>query len=225
MATPTATPQQEKKRFMQLENKEIQDTYAAYKEIISSQPDITPREIRQQLSSFVSVTYSLSTPLSDKVAKNLYDLYSSPDYLSQFIAPETDVLYLSASDLSLFFDKISSEASNPDQHLANQIRSLLLSFIVHYRMNYHPSGKIQYDRKSIFYLAGLSKLPSVQQQALTQYLHIHYNLDMYVVGSNRPIPCFALPWLEQSSPDPIIKFGPLEPITLSLILSEGTIQQ
>lgn len=75
---------------------------------------------------------------------------------------------------------------------------LLVAFTAHALSNYHPSGWIKYDKKAIIALARLSKLPMAEQEKLTQQLHSSFGIDMRVVGSAQPIPCYALPWL--SSP-------------------------
>ena len=74
------------------------------------------------------------------------------------------------------------------------VQKLILALLVSYVANYHSSGWIRYNRKEIFYLAGLSKLPVSTQESLTQRLHSTYNLNMRVVGSNQPIPCFRFSW-------------------------------
>lgn len=71
---------------------------------------------------------------------------------------------------------------------------LLVAFATYARAYPHPSNWIHYDKKTIMYLAGLDKLRVQEQQSLTNYLHEHYNLNMQVVGSTQPIPCFRFEW-------------------------------
>lgn len=97
---------------------------------------------------------------------------------------------------------------------------LLLALVVFYRYHYHPSNWVRYDRKNIFYLAGLQKKPLAAQELLTQYLHAHCGLQMRVVGSNQPIVCYDCPWLhDQPAPgestNPLINLGPMTPTALS----------
>lgn len=89
------------------------------------------------------------------------------------------------------------------------VADLLVAFTAHALSNYHPSGWIRYDKKAIMALAHLSKLPMAEQEKLTQRLHSSFGIDMRVVGSAQPIPCYALPWL--SSPQegtPVHLMGP-----------------
>ena len=78
------------------------------------------------------------------------------------------------------------------------VADLLVAFTAHALSNYHPSGWIKYDKKAIISLARLGKLSMAEQEKLTQQLHSSFGINMRVVGSAQPIPCYALPWL--SSP-------------------------
>ena len=73
---------------------------------------------------------------------------------------------------------------------------ILASFTAHALTTYHHSGWMRYDRKEIFAIATpLSKLSATNQTKLTQDLHALFGIDMRVIGSNQPIPCYSLPWL------------------------------
>lgn len=100
---------------------------------------------------------------------------------------------------------------------SSDIRRLLTSFAVYAAMNPHHSHWIKYDRKFIFYIAGLdTKKPSVQE-SLVKTLHDTYHLDFQVVGSNSPIACFRLPWHEGHLivPSENIIIGDCNPAVLS----------
>lgn len=103
---------------------------------------------------------------------------------------------------------------------------LLLAFAIYARMNPHPSFWIKYDRPTIFFLAGLQELKSSEQEHLTKYLHEYYNLNMQVVGSKTPIPCFKLKRMaDQPNPlcpetsNPLIEVGTYSPATLDHLMS------
>ena len=120
-------------------------------------------------------------------------------------------------------------------HESPEICRLLVAFAAYARAYPHSSNWIQYDKKTIMYLSGLDKLRVQEQQSLTNYLHEHYNLNMQVVGSTQPIPCFRFEW-QASQPrissivdedgvvvfnqqtgeptNPLVVFGPLTPATI-----------
>ena len=88
-----------------------------------------------------------------------------------------------------------------------------------YRRNFHKSGWVRYDKKLVFYLAGLQDLPVKESEELTQYLHQEYGFDMQVVGSNSPIPCFKMDWLfDQPQPgshiNAFLEYGDFSPETI-----------
>ena len=93
---------------------------------------------------------------------------------------------------------------------------LLVAFTAHALSNYHPSGWIKYDKKAIIALARLSKLPMSEQEKLTQQLHFSFGIDMRVVGSAQPIPCYALPWLSPPKENTPVHLMGLENIYYAL---------
>lgn len=110
-------------------------------------------------------------------------------------------LYLSSFDI----DKISQFIKDDQDKFPPEIFKLLISFAAFSRANFHPNGWIKYDQKSkdyIFYLASVIKKDQKYKEYLTNTLHLIYNLNMRVVGSTQPIPCFQLGWQEPiSSPE------------------------
>lgn len=102
---------------------------------------------------------------------------------------------------------------------------LLVAFAIYARANPHPSHWIKYDRATIFFLAGLQELKTSEQERLTKYLHEYYNLNMQVVGSNTPLPCFKLKWMaEQPNPfvedtsNPLVAVGNYSPASISHLM-------
>ena len=114
-----------------------------------------------------------------------------------------------------------------------EISRLLVAFATYARAHPHSSNWIHYDKKTIMYLAGLEKLRVQDQQSLTNHLHEHYGLNMQVVGSTQPIPCFRFEWQVAQPPitasvdengeilegsdtsNPLIALGALTPTTIS----------
>lgn len=155
--------------------------------------------------------------IRDALAANEADP-SVPDYESAASPSGKLRLTLTEQDVSCMKAILADEPSY-------DARRLLVSFAAWDRANYHHTGWIRYDRQSIMCLAGLSSLRPRDQEALTQLLHREYGLDMQVVGSNSPIPCFRLSWLEEEPPvgDPfnaLLDLGPLSPSAIAFATCE-----
>ena len=121
-------------------------------------------------------------------------------------------LYIAPEDLSFLESLISKDKDRWNSDLIK----LLISFICFARANPHPNGWIKYDSKSkdyIFYLASCQKKDAKYKEYLTSTLHSVYNLDMRVVGSTQPIPCFKLKWQQQ--PQSLICLGRATPDTIN----------
>lgn len=143
---------------------------------------------------------------------------SVPDYESAASPSGKLRLALTEQDVSCMRAILADEPSY-------DARRLLVAFAAWDRANYHRTGWIRYDRQSIMCLAGLSGLRPRDQEALTQRLHRGCGLDMQVVGSNSPIPCFRLSWLEEEPPtcdpsNPLIDLGPLSPSAIAFATCE-----
>lgn len=129
-----------------------------------------------------------------------------------FINPNEEEATLSTYDIRLLKEKLLHEPSS-------EVRRLLVAFFVYSRANPHPSFWIKYDRKVIMFLASLQKLKVSEQIILTNHLHSLYNLDMRVVGSNQPTPCFRFEWQATEPPtdspdNSLVLIGPLNPATI-----------
>lgn len=100
-------------------------------------------------------------------------------------------------------------------------RRLFLALVFNFRANFHPSGWIRYEKKNIMYLAGLDKLPVRDQESLMNQMHRTCGLNMRVIGSNNPIPCYNFTWAEvppqedQTDRSPLLFFGLLTPSTIT----------
>ena len=150
-------------------------------------------------------------------ARELGEDDSSPDYESAASPSGKVRLILSLLDVNCLRAMLADEPSY-------DARRLLVAFAAWNRAHPHSSGWIRYDRPSIMCLAGLSGLRPSEQEAITQLLHRSYGLDMQVVGSNSPIPCFRLSWLAEEEPigqsNPIQDVGPLAPASVSYAVCE-----
>lgn len=152
-----------------------------------------------------------ATTLANKIIPTM--VASSSSAFVEYADDEADSeARLSLLDIKLLKEKLLHEPSP-------EIRRLLVTLLVYARANPHPSFWIKYDRKVIFFLASLQKLKVSDQILLTNRLHTCYNLDMQVVGSNQPTPCFKLSWQADEPPidDPsngLVLIGPLNPATI-----------
>lgn len=150
-------------------------------------------------------------------ARRLGEDQDSPDYESASSPSGKVRLTLSLLDINCLRAMLADEPSY-------DARRLLVAFAAWDRAYPHPSGWIRYDRPAIMCLAGISGSRPSEQEGLTQLLHRSYGLDMQVVGSNSPIPCFRLSWLEEEEPigqsNPIQDIGPLSPASVSYTVCE-----
>lgn len=151
-------------------------------------------------------------------AKELGEDKDSPDYESAYSPSGKARLTLSLLDVNCLRAMLAEEPSY-------DARRLLAAFAAWDRAYPHPSGWVRYDRPAIMCLAGLSGLRPSEQEGLTRLLHRSYGLDMRVVGSNSPIPCFRLSWLEEEEPigpsNPLQDIGPLSPASVSYAVCEA----
>lgn len=146
------------------------------------------------------------------IATTLYDSFDDKMRKSFYTSEEEEEAVLSLLDIKILKEKLSHEPSP-------EIRRLLVAYLVYARANPHHSNWIKNDKKVINYLASIQKLKVSDQILLTNRLHNLYNLDMRVVGSNQPIPCFRISWqAEQPAIDteenPLVLIGPLSPATI-----------
>ena len=98
--------------------------------------------------------------------------------------------------------------------------SLLLTLTLYARKFYHPSGWIKYEKVELQYEAGLTKLKEEEWERVTRALYNHNLFTLQVVGSNSPIPCFKLSFLEEidEKSNPLIDVGIFSPVGIAKIL-------
>lgn len=205
------------KSFLEIQPKLWQSLYLIFK----NNPDLPASELTTKLS-IVLEQYGFESSVAADISSRLYSILSKislPEYFAEDENPtsvNTDTLdkaYISYLDV---YDLTHLLANETDM----RIKKLLLAFTVYARYNSHPSNWIRYDKSTIFHLAGLSKMTSREQETLTCKLHQLYGLDMQVVGSTQPIPCFKLNWLAAQEPigsegNPPVEIGPFSQKTIS----------
>ena len=104
--------------------------------------------------------------------------------------------------------------------LSRDESSLLLTLTLYARKFYHPSGWIKYEKNELQYEAGLTKLKEEEWERVTRALYNHNLFTLQVVGSNSPIPCFKLSFLEDVNEknNPLIDVGIFSPTGIAKIL-------
>lgn len=207
------------KNFIQLQPQSWQKLYEQYNSLKSE--GNSSDAIREALTSTLSQTFRMETAaeIADKVLTSFedsnlplkfYDKSANPDSGETYVKPEAQ---LTVKDIELLQEKLSSEDSR-------DAARLLVSFLVYARANPHPSNWIKYDSKVVMFLSSLQKKRVADQTSLTNKLHRLYGLNLRVVGSKNPIPCFNIAWRDSqppaNSPDnPLVDIGPMEPSTIS----------
>lgn len=104
--------------------------------------------------------------------------------------------------------------------LSRDESSLLLTLTLYARKFYHPSGWIKYEKVELQYEAGLTKLKEEEWERVTRALYTNNLFTLQVVGSNSPIPCFKLSFLEEidEKSNPLIDVGIFSPAGIAKIL-------
>lgn len=204
---PLPTQASDETNFLSLQSAEFQALYGLYASL--SSPPRPPKEIVQALSSFVSSSYNIPPSPASKIAALAVRSFSSPSFPSLFADASASSSFILSSDAAAF-----STLTSADPHSVFPLRSLLMSFLVQYRRAWHPKGWVRYDRRAILHLAGLDAASSQTKEDLISYLHREYGLEMQVIGSASPTPCFLFQWAKdhpESPSNPRIDLGPYSP--------------
>ena len=92
-----------------------------------------------------------------------------------------------------------------------QLISLLISFMAYARTHPHPKKWIRCgdkDKQKIYLLAGFPKnMPTKEKLGLTTCMHTLYGMNMRVIGSTQPTPCYLFDWQDEAEFDTLIKIG------------------
>lgn len=176
-------------------------------------------QILDDLSQAISEKFKILPDVAQTLSSSLYAEYQNYKNAGQITRSYGQAMIYSRD--RLFLLKNTPFFYDEDRN----VQRLVLAFLLYYHANYHPSGWIRYDKKSIFYLANCQKLPTSLQENLTRYIHTTYNLNMRVVGSNQPIPCYSLDWAKPEPDDSGIEdtpdiLGELSPEFLESYLSQ-----
>ena len=229
--------------FLSLQSSEFQEIYYMYLDLKAAGSD--DQAIRGALAVKIQRLWEIPEGAAALLAKNMCEKFADQKFLTRFLDEQNCVCNLceqvknfeldepagsgqKASEVepkafltSLDYERFLTFTS-VDPNADTDLKAALLSFIVNYRRNYHKSGWIKYDRKNILYLANVMSLGNKAQNDILGRLHADYGLEMRVVGSNNPTPCYKIDWLfDQPQPgshfNPFIEFGPLVPRSIQMV--------
>lgn len=230
--TATVSSTSKALEFYNLQSPEFRSAYELYQSLITSSPAPSQKELVSALTSHIASTYTIPEKPAAKIAALLIKSFSSPTFTQNFVdmptvfptllSPSTtdidpDHAFILQSDADAFKSLVSA-----DPHSSFELRALLMSFLIAYRRNWHPKGWVHYDRRAILYMAGLSTASTKVKEDLTTYLHTEYGLEMQVIGSNSPIPCFMFAWTKdhpESPSNPRLDLGPYAPSSTFLAVT------
>ena len=210
---------------MTLQPQQWQEIYIYYIALTSSTPPLSSGEILKRIA-FRLESFDLPVDITPQIASYLYDRFTAHEFAPIYDDPirlrenptDNPVAYLSQQDLEYIEKNVI-----PDPDATYELVRLLLTYLIFARLNPHHSNWIKCDKKdktTILYLASLSTLPVSQQENLIQLLHKKFSLNMRVVGSTQPIPCFQIPWQVNQDPvntehNQLFTIGSLIPKTIS----------
>lgn len=229
------------KEFLNLKSREAQKLFEVY--ISGTNSGKSPKIIKGDIQETLVQAFGIPLDIASSVAPEIYDRCASGTFQKTVIesedkdaaaapedalaaegAPKATTAEATMIKISLKDYQYFTEFCHSLSGFSKQCKALLLSLIVFYRYNYHPSNWVHYDRKNIFYLAGLHMKTAEQQGALTQYLHRFCGLNMRVVGSNQPIVCYDFSWMHEEPPigenNPMITLGALTPPSLRSVIEK-----
>lgn len=214
--------------FLKLKTDEAQQIYAIYLKGMAQQDPY--EKVVAAMHEYLEKTLGLVPNIAAALAPIAYDRCASGAFQQTLLDAavfELPNMPEAAPALSLTLEDYQkfAEFCSTLPNFSTNCKSLLLSLIVFYRKNFHPSYWVRYDRKNIFYLAGLHMQSPAQQESLTRYLHKYCGLNMRVIGSNQPIVCYDFTWIHEQPPagdtkNPVLNLGPLTQTTVQNVVAK-----
>lgn len=128
--------------------------------------------------------------------------------LPEKVEHHIDPLRLSDGDLRELGARLEQEGNR-------QIREFIIVLAAFAKAHPHPNGWIKYERNVLFEACGMDKLKSSEAAEITTKAHDSYGMEMRVIGSNDPIPCYMLTW--QKPEGDLIDFGYLDRQTVDMV--------
>ena len=216
--------------FLSLQSPEFQELYYMFLDLKAA--ELSTEEIKKSLAIRFENQWEIPSAAAEKLSVDIYAKFSEQDFMTRFLdeksLPSTDESDDKSRDSKAFLTLLDYERfvqyTSLDPDASTDVKAVLLALIVNYRRNYHKSGWIKYDRKNILYLANLIGRPADAQDRIFRHLYTEYGLEMRVVGSNNPTPCYKIAWLfDQPQPgshfNPFIEFGALIPKSIHAVAS------
>lgn len=235
MTKPTATTNRRKKAFSPA------DAILFTKTVLLTNPTTKKDDLIKNIVEKLTKEFPVDSFPSDVITTMAQEIYrQASEQIIKEKQKETEIDSISPADLEAIQELISSNSaailkafsSSPDFSLLSESGSsleilspaskrknptldLLIAFTAHALTTYHISGWIRYEKKEIFALAKLNKLSIAEQEELVRKLHSSFGLDMRVVGSAQPIPCYNAPWVIPPTDikDSISKLDPVKVVT------------
>lgn len=215
--------------FIKILPKESQQAFSFYRALRDNNIEYpTPSDKKQAFSNWLTLTYNFPETVLEKISNHLIQSYenilSSENNEDIGVIDVNKNLYLTLEDICF----ISNAVQNDKDKYSIDLFKLLTAYAAHARANPHPKQWIKCDTRDknfIFFLASCSNIGAKEKEILTNTLHLVYNMNMRVIGSNQPTPCFRFEWqVQQSSPEDLenelVSIGPVSPQTIDNFISQ-----
>lgn len=184
-------------KFIESQPKIWQDLYLAY-------TTIKDKEVLLKSVHDILVKYNFTDVQATTVAPQIISLIDQNFNPAVVVLPtpdstprdmDEDGAYLTKKDISILKKNLADEENI-------KVALYVVALAVYARNHPHRSNWIRYNKKEIAFLAGIHKLAVKDQEVISQIVHTKYGLNMQVVGSMQPIPCFQFSWQADPSNTP-----------------------
>lgn len=204
-------------------NNTKRSSFPSFKEVYNlwKESDHMDPEADLELITNYLIKYKFSLDIAKDLAYNLIESFKKKtvevdntegdEPLIENIPLEDRGIFLSKLDISFITDTVKSMKPFPLNKGEFQLISLLISFMAYARTHPHPKKWIRCgdkDKQKIYLLAGFPKnMPTKEKLGLTTCMHTLYGMNMRVIGSTQPTPCYLFDWQDETEFDTLIKIG------------------
>ena len=152
-----------------------------------------PRKKVEKILKGCNYAFDISHMDTEGIVKIIInDVYSQKAYKG-----EEKTLPLFQEEVDFISNYLKSKHQTIEESFSKyekNITNLLYSFLLYSRYDDYESGWINYNRKRIFDLAGMSKIAEKVKNAISNMLVGDGVLSFRVVGTKNPILCYKLNW-------------------------------
>ena len=198
----------------------FKDLYMVWEKSDHSEPEADLQYIIDYL-----MKYSFTLDMAKDLAYNLIEGFKKKSIdMSSIVDTEADDsstmedtpleergIFLSKLDIKIIQEAIDKIGHSPLTKEEFQRISLLTAFAAYARTHPHPKKWIrcsEKDKQKIYNMAGFAKnMPTKEKLTLTAYMHSMYGMNMRVIGSTKPTPCYLFDWQEPEEFANLIKIG------------------